>query len=156
METDIRVSPLSLLFEARHELRTHLVLETALIGRINEFPEDDFCHNARESMSLGAGYAYTQLHRDSSEDQWFHVFSTFFAMQPRNKYSDEAGEREVGGKVIKAALDWLDRKEPPEIDPNINQYTVEELVAFIEGFMMTREYFESQGYTSPSPVAELA
>lgn len=155
METDKRVSPLSLLFEARHELRQHLALETVLIERICELPEDDFCHDAREAMSLGAGYAYLHL-EDDAEDQWIHIFSVFLDLQPRSRYQDEAFTREKNEKIIKAALDWLDNDEPPEMDPAVNQYTVEALVAFIEGFVITRDYFEAQGRTSPSPMAETA
>ena len=156
IENEYRVSPLSLLFEARLELRKHIALETTLIEKICELPEDDFCHNARESMSLGAGYAYTQLDEADSENQWIHVFTAFLDLQPCNRYLDEATVRASNEKIIKAALDWLDSDEPPEIDPSVNQYVVEGLVAFIEGFTVTREYFESQGYTSPSPVAESA
>jgi hypothetical protein len=156
METPKRVSPLSLLIEARHELRSHLALETTLMQRISELPEDNFCHHARESLAYGAGYAHTEFARNEAEDQWCHVFSAYFALQPRNKYLDEAVVRETNERVIKAALDWLDNDDMPVIDPDINQYTVEGLVAFVEGFAMTREYFESQEFSLPSDMAKSA
>lgn len=144
METERRLSPLSRLFEARHELRQHLALETALIERITELPEDDFCRSAREAMSLGAGYAYLCSENETSEDQWLHVFNAFFDLQPHNRYQDPYIARENNEKTVKAALDWLGSDETPEIDPAVNQHTVESLVAFIEGFMMTRDYFAGQ------------
>lgn len=156
IENERRVSPLSLFFEARHELRKHDDLEDALIERICELPEDDFCHNARESMSLGAGYAYLQLDQDGAEDQWTHVFTAFLALQPRSRYADELTVRRNNEKIIKAALDWLDSDEMPEIDPAVNQYVVEGMVAFINGFALTREYFEAQRSISSLPIAESA
>lgn len=141
MEIEHRVSSLSHLFEARHELRKHLVLETALIEQICELPEDDFCHQAREAMALGAGYAYLQKDKEPGEDQWIHVFTAFFALQPRHRYEDPEVTRARQEEIIKAALDWYDSTEEPNIDPHINQYTVEGLAAFINGFVMTREYF---------------
>lgn len=148
VENEHRISPLSLLFEARHELRKHLALETVLIEKICELPEDDFCHDAREAMTLGAGYAYLQKDRDPGEDQWIHVFAAFLALQPRSRYADPDVIREQHEKIIKAALDWFDSPEPPEIDPAVNQYTVEALVAFIEGFMITRDYFAEEEVTA--------
>ena len=151
-----RVSPLSLLFEARLELRKHNELERVLIEKICELPEDDFCHSARESMSLGASYAYLQLNQDDAEDQWTHAFTAFLNLQPRNRYTDELTIRRNNEKIIKAALDRLDSDEPPEMDSTVDKYVVEGLVAFIDGFTLTREYFEAQGDASSLPMAESA
>ena len=141
METKPQVSRFSHLLEARHELRQHLVLETTLIERISELPEEDFCQNIREALALGAGYASVLRDQEADDDQWLHVFSTFFALQPRNRYLDPEHVRQQQGVIIKAALDGLDNGRFPEIDPAINHYTIMELAAFIEGFTMTRDYF---------------
>src|SRR5687768_5639031 len=74
------------LFEARMALRTYPALETALIERISELPEDDFCHMARETFQMGAGYAFQQ--RDFGPKTAEDMLATFFATQPRNRYLD--------------------------------------------------------------------
>ena len=147
METNQQVSRFSHLLEARHELRQHLALETALIERISELPEEDFCHHPREALALGAGYAYLTKDEETPDEQGIHIFSAFFALQPRNKYLDPEVVRSQREMIIKAALDSLD-SELPELDPAINPYTVRELTAFIEGFVMTRDHFAAQEYSS--------
>ena len=156
IENEYRISPFSLLFEARNELRKHLELEDMLIEKICALPEDDFCRDARESMSLGAGYAYIQQDRNSTEDQWFHVFTTFLALQPRSRYTDELTILRNNEKIIKAALDWLDNEESPDMDPTVDQYVVEGLVAFIDGFITARDYFAAQGYDLSASATEVA
>src|SRR6478735_1666898 len=95
METEHRISQLNPLFEARLRLRKHADLETDLIARIAEIPKDDFCHSARESFQLGAGFAYLRLEEypsqqgretELSAEEMITVFDTFFAIQPRNRY----------------------------------------------------------------------
>lgn len=141
METVTRVSRFSQLLEARHELRQHIALETALMEHISELPEEDFCQNAREAVALGAGYAYLHRGADSTE----HVFSAFFALQPKNKYLDPDVVRSEQEIIIKAVLDGSDTEEFPVIDPAIDHYKVQELAAFIVGFVVTRDFFESIG-----------
>lgn len=155
METQKRVSSLSLLTEARHELRTHLALETALVECISTLPEDDFCHHTREALQYGASYAYCQR-ESSGADELDHVFIAYFTTQPRNRYLEEETVREAQQRVIDSALEHLEDQDLEDLDPVINQYTVKALVAFIYGYRMTRDYFESQGYTSPTPAAESA
>lgn len=134
MEYEQRLTPQSRLFEARNELREHIDLETSLIEQINELPEDDFCHNARESLALGAGYAYLCRHdvKHTEED----VFEAFFSLQPRNNYVDEITVRRTEQALIKALA------EP--MDDTVDLYVLEELAAFIEGYEVTRRYFMSK------------
>jgi len=149
METQKRVSSLSLLTEARHELRSHLALETALIECIGELPEDDFCHQARETLQYGAAYAYSRRETGGA-DELAHVFVAFFETQPRNRYLDDDVIREAQQRVIDAALEHLEDQDFEEIDPTLNQYTIEALAAFINGYRMARDYFAAQDKTSPT------
>lgn len=156
MTAERRGPSLSHIYEARLELRKHLVLETVLMERSYELPEESDFLDAPKAMAIGAGYAYTQLEKPETEDRWLHVFTVFFETRPRNHHMNENVVRETNEKIIKTALDWLGNDEPPEIDPSIDPYVVEELVAFIEGFTITRDYFAAQGYTSPSIMVESA
>lgn len=153
MEPDKRLSPLSLLFEARHELRTHLALETALIELTAELPEDDFCHQAREALQLGAGYAYQR--RETADDgELDHLVDAFFATQPRNRYQDTQDLQQR--HLYPALLYRRYQRIVGELHPAIDPYTVEALAAFIDGFEITRDYFADQNHTSPTPAVESA
>ena len=133
MEHEYRLSPMSRLFEARHELRQHLALETSLIERICELPEDDFCHSARESFQLGAGYAYLQRGTDTPFET---VFTAFFATQPQNRYLDPEAVSLARKEIADAALEFLETGEMPTIENHIDIYQVEASAAFTEGYVM--------------------
>lgn len=134
MEHEHRLSPTSRLFEARHELRQHLGLETALTERIGELPEDDFCHIARESFQMGAGYAYLHRGIDVSLES---VFAAFFATQPQNRYLDQETVTLGRKEISEAALTLLKTGEMPDIKSHIDVYQVEASAAFTEGYLMT-------------------
>lgn len=135
MEQEYRVSPTSRLFEARHELREHLALETALIERICDLPEDDFCHSARECFQLGAGYAYLQ--REASDISLENIFEAFFSTQPRNKYLDQEVVAFRQKEISEAALELLETGEMPKVESHIDIYQVEASAAFVEGYLIT-------------------
>ena len=135
MEHDYRVSPLSRLFEARHELRQYILLETALIERTDQLPEDDFCHIARESFQLGAGYAYLQ--RETDDISLETVFEAYFATQPRNKYPDPEVVTLEKKVISEAAMRLLETGKIPELESHIDIYQVEASAAFAEGYSIT-------------------
>lgn len=135
MEHDHRVSPLSRLFEARHELRQYIALETALIERTGQLPEDDFCRTARESFQLGAGYAY--LCREQQDLSLENVFEAYFATQPRNRYLDPEVVMLERKKVSEVALEFLKTGEMPEVERHVDIYQVEASAAFTEGYLLT-------------------
>lgn len=134
MEYERRISPNSLLFEARHELRRHLALETSLIEQIALLPEDDFCHHARESYQLGAGFAFFVPPVNNFDPSMLdsaiisEMSEAYFATLPRNRYLDEVTLRHAHDTLSFAA--FQDDCQP---DINIDPYELEALKAFAEG-----------------------
>ena len=61
METQNRLSPSSLLYEARNRLRSHIALENALLEVIAQLPEGTDQCDERDALQLGAGRAYLEL-----------------------------------------------------------------------------------------------
>ena len=102
------------LLEARLEMRVsaNLALETALIERTSELPEDNFCHFARETLQ-------------------------FFATQPRNRYLNHEVAELERKVVAEAAQQLLETGEMPELEGHIDAYRVEAAAAFIEGYLIT-------------------
>jgi len=156
IENEKRVSSSSQVLEARIELREHLMLEAVLMDKIGTLPEENFCRDPREAFARGAGYAYLGVLHGGTSDGDRHVFSAFFDQQPQNKYLDEMTVRRNQNALIKAALDQFDSEEPMFIEDSVDPYKVEELMAFIEGYEITRDYFAATGTVSSESVAELA
>lgn len=156
MEYQPRLSPLSRLFEARIELTNHLALETALIERVHELPEDDFCHNAREALALGAGYAYLKKDVVNQENNDVHVFLAFFATKPRNRYLDQMSVRRNQQALIKAVADKMNGHGQNTVDETVDPYEIEELEAFMDGYAITSEYFAAQNRQRHLESSELA
>jgi hypothetical protein len=123
------------LLEARLELHANLALETELIERIAELPEDDFCHTARESFQMGAGYAWQQ--REAEEPALEDIFATYFATQPQNRYLDYEVVELERKTISKAALELLETGETPTLESHIDPYRVEAAAAFTEGYLIT-------------------
>ena len=133
---------ISLSLSARHNIRQHLALETALIERIAELPEDDFCRTDIESLQLGAGYAQylqegeeLQVLTDTGDDYTRMILEAFFAMRPRNRYLYEHEVTEHRKQIHRAVL-TSEAELPEHIDP----YEVSAARAFLEGYLMTAEY----------------
>lgn len=122
------------LLEARVSLRSHIALETTLLERIGELPEDDFCHFARETFQMGAGYAYHQRHEAMTTIE--DAFSIFFATQPRNRYLDHEVVVLEEKRVALAALQFVETGAMPDLESHIDPYQVEAAAAFTEGFML--------------------
>lgn len=130
------------LLEARHDLRANLILETTLIERIAELPEDDFCHFSREAFQMGAGYAYQQ--REVEDVSFDDVLATFFATRPRNRYLDPEVVEAERSTVNQAAFWLLETGEMPQLESHVDPYQVEAVAAFAEGFMVTASLISSQ------------
>lgn len=156
MENEKRVSSVSLVLEARHELREHLELDAVLMEKIATLPEESFCRDPREALARGAGYAYLSVKNGGVSDGDRHVFSAFFAQHPQNRYLDEMTVRRSQNALIRAALDQFDSVEPIAVDESVDPYKVEEMMAFIEGYELTRDYFAAVGFISQESEAELA
>ena len=132
------------LHEARLELRAmaNLPLETTLMKRIAELPEDDFCNFARESMQMGAGFA--QLQRDEGNISSDDIFAMFFATQPQNRYVDYETVSLQRRSVIQIATELLESGNLPECDSYMDTYEVEAAAAFAEGFMIAFSFVPFQ------------
>lgn len=128
--------------EARHNIRHHPALETALIERIAGLPEDDFCRSDIESLQLGAGYAQL-LHDEGAlfdpgecgSEYSAVVLDAFFAMRPRNRYlhDHEVAEhrKQIHEAVVSPGVGL-----PDPIDP----YEVSAARTFLEGYLMVTGY----------------
>lgn len=120
MENEHRISRQSLLLEARLALRKHKALDAAIITRVCELPEEDFCDNSRESFQLGAGYAYMKL--GDEEREWFDTksgplprttmnaehlldaFDKYFAIQPSNRSLPMDEAEQIQKEIMFAVL----------------------------------------------------
>lgn len=137
------------LLDARNRIRTSIAIETVLMDRIGTLPEDNFCHQARESYQLGAGYAWlmhetdfneTDSTLDSSNDvlgmgkeRFLDACNAFHQTKPRNKYAsseEEAFRRNALNHAVQSVLDADGRID---VSPEIDLYDLEEQLAFIEG-----------------------
>lgn len=151
METSKPREIISRSLEARHNIRQYLALETSLIERIAELPEDDFCRTDIESLQLGAGYAQ-HLHEngsldtiatDAGIDYTETVMGAFFAMRPRNRYLHEHEIAEHRKQVHEAVI-TPELELPEHIDP----YEVTAARMFLEGYVRVAEYHATA--TAPS------
>jgi hypothetical protein len=145
METSKPRELISRSLEARHTIRQHLSLETALIERIAELPEDDFCSTDIESLQLGAGYAqllYEQGERhgtaDAGPDATEAIIEAFFAMRPRNRYLHEHEVAEHHKQVHEAVV-TPELELPEHLDP----YEVSAASLFMEGYLKVAEYHDT-------------
>lgn len=146
MEYKQRISPTSLLFEARHELRRHLALETSLIERIAQLPEDDFRHHTRESYQLGAGFAYMTSSLDEPALPLLdiatvsYVSEAYFAVMPRNRYIDESTLKQAHDALASAVLDSILQQDILKRSINVDPYEHEALEAFVEGYLTVQTF----------------
>lgn len=133
------------LFEARDELRTHIAIETALIERISELPEDDYCSTSRECFQMGAGYASLQAKATEQSVESFaytssqpldEILTAFFATQPQNRYLDLEEINRERKMISDAALALMQTGEAPEIHPSIDPFRVAAAAAFAEGYII--------------------
>jgi hypothetical protein len=131
----------SQLLESRDELRTDLALETALIERINELPEEDFCHDARLNLQLGAGYAHVRRNEETSLDE---VFATFFATQPQFRYLNQDVIEVQRQTVVEAVLSLMSGSEMPQLEDHIDVYQIEACAAFVEGYLLAERVLHTQ------------
>lgn len=122
------------LLRARDQLRSHLELETALIARTAELPEEDFCHDARHSFQLGAGCAYLKQHEEMTLDD---VFAVYFDTQPQNRYIEREVIELERKRIAEAALNLLDNCEMPKTEDGIDPFQTESSAAFVEGYLLT-------------------
>ncbi|MEO5499145.1 MAG: hypothetical protein ABIR46_01440 [Candidatus Saccharimonadales bacterium] len=132
-------------FEARHNLRNHLALETMLIERIAELPEDDFCHFAREAFQIGTGYAQ-MLHEDSKlfdpsgydSDYTAKILEGFFEIRPRNRYLRDYQILEYRKQIYEGVVS-PELELPDHLDP----YEVSAASHFLEGYLLVTAYHVS-------------
>ena len=128
--------------EARHNIRQHLALETTIVERIAELPEDDFCSTDVESLQLGAGYAQYlhesgELHDsiEAGNEYTEAILEAFFAMRPRNRYLyvHEVAEhhKQIHEAVVTPEL---------ELSDHIDPYEVSAARSFLEGYLTVAEY----------------
>lgn len=141
--------------EARHNIRHLSALEAALIERIAELPEDDFCRSDMESLQLGAGYA--QILHDKGElfdptecgsEYSAMILDAFFAMRPRNRYLHDY-EIAEHHKQIHEAVVSADMGLADSIDP----YEVSAASTFLEGYLMVTGYHNAVKSTAFNNVA---
>lgn len=165
-EHEFRISPISLLFEARHELRKHLALETKLIECIDALPEDDFCHHARESLQLGAGYALLRLSHDLGftientrtaidPESLRNAHATYFSIQPRNKYEPEDEAQERHKHLSDASLVRTYNRPRLDIEARVDPYELNALTAFTDGYIIVIDELNVIDRSHPS-ATELA
>lgn len=129
-------------FEARHNLRKHLTLETMLIERIAQLPEDDYCCQDAEYYQIGAGYAQ-MLHEHGStvdpsgynSNYTANILEGFFATRPRNRYLHDyhvlEHQKQIYENVLSPKLEL-----PDHIDP----YEVSAARLFVEGYLLVTAY----------------
>lgn len=141
--------------EARHNIRQHLALETVLVERIAELPEDDFCSTEVESLQLGAGYAqhlhelgelYAPMHAGIDDSE--AILEAFFATRPRNRYLYEHEVAEHRKQIHEAVI-TPDLELPDHIDP----YEVSAASRFLEGYLTVVEYHGTSDAPSFDTVA---
>lgn len=153
-QTGNRISWLSVLTDARQELRSHLVLETALMEHAAALPpetHDD--HNSQETFQFGAGWAYIQRHTPDLGPE--DIYDAFFAIKLKRWNLPEeylSWERQHVIAVAQLMLVGEDL-ELYQLDMRIEVPIAQDLVAFIEGFVITRDYFADLGYTPSMPSA---
>lgn len=138
MENQHRINPTSLLFEARHRLRTHLAVETQLLQRTDQLPEDDFCHFSRESLQLGAGFAWLQAESDAfpEEDEILPVaIEAFLSSRPKNRHLDEETRQAESAAFTETLLKRLDNSEEGVVPPFLSPYEIEAAEAFVDGYL---------------------
>lgn len=120
--------------EARWELTQYPAVESFLIERVAQFPDDDFCSQSREALQLGAGYAY--LHKNEIKELEA-IFTGFFTTRPQNRYRDPASVEIERKSIVVAALELLESGTLPELEACIDTYEVEAASAFVEGYLRT-------------------
>ena len=136
-------------FDARAELRQCSTIETVLIERIGELPEDDYCHHARESMQLGAGYALI-AHQEGCVGyvtDMQHVFAAYFAVQPQNRYLSEEAYRHQQLTTIEAAMKHL---EDIQLEPHEDPHDAAALAAFFEGYSIASNSLHNKAPIEPA------
>lgn len=94
--------PVFIYEDSRNRLRNHIVLETALMERLQHYPEGTDTSDPRYSFSLGAGFAFTELSGQSDSALYStdvesalddatreRVTAAFLSTRPYNRYAQE-------------------------------------------------------------------
>ena len=133
-------------FEARDNFRKIIALETMIIERISQLPEDDYCCQDAESYQIGAGYA--QLHHEdqfnidmpgNENDSIANILNGFFDTRPKNRYLNDF-QVSYYRKLIYDGVVSPDVTIPDHIDP----YEVSAAKLFVEGYILVNSFHLAQ------------
>jgi hypothetical protein len=137
----------SQLINARNDLRIDSVIDALVIERVNTLPEDNFCHFARESFQLGAGYAHMASTETLGDEAMTSdaagnitisrsIVKTFFDSLPQNRHmSPETAEGHQTAIANLAARALLGEIYAP-LHPTVDVYQFKAFIAFIEGYRL--------------------
>ncbi len=141
-------------FEARHNLRKHLALETMLIERIAHLPEDNYCCQDAEYFQIGAGYAQMLYEGTGAIDPFGYdteytakMLETFFETRPQNRYLHDYQVLEYRKQVHEAVIS-PELGLPDHIDP----YEVSAAELFLEGYLLVTAYHSRNSTSIESDV----
>lgn len=155
MRSELAPISVARLDDARAELRSHIDVELAVMGKIASLPEDDFCHFSRESFQHGAAYAFTRVEDTSGPEAFviddqevpgvIHtVIDAFLCTRPQNKYLSPHQQQSLRHVLEHVAILLL-LGEPIEYSHLSGSYEIEAFLAFVDGYqLVTRSVTHNQ------------